>query len=120
MIEKTKTVEVRYDPEAPPETSVGRLETVTLKPHEGIAFSADAGTGATVFLPRADEIFGYSESYMVLDIDPGESSDALEVTMVLQRGDDPVTCAYAVYCKAAGDFAEGNSAPRMIIMPPDD
>jgi hypothetical protein len=96
---------------------------VHVREGESLVFEAH-GTDAIVFFPQADTIFG-DDNAQVLGVTIGTPSP----TPVVQEGaarDEPYE--YVIFCKAAGggedkslgQFAEGNSTPKIMIEPPDD
>jgi hypothetical protein len=92
------------------------------------------GVDATVFLPMPDMFEDEIEVHtgtartnkpaqktgkgMVLEV--GKQHTAVRVKKTADLGDYATRTAYpySVYCKEANTFAEGNSAPVMIIEPP--
>lgn len=110
---------------------------VVLKPGEEVVFKS-VNTAATVFLPRP-ELFAVASGATAT---AAAASAAPGITLSLSgnaggarikiKGQPyavgggsapgnpaPGVYPYAVYCKNANDFAEGNSSPVMIIEPPD-
>ena len=100
---------------------------------EEVVFKA-VGVDATVFLPmpdmfedtvdihngttRSSEPAQKTDKGLVLEV--GDRHSAIRVKKTASLGDNTTRVAYpySVYCKQANTFAEGNSAPVMIIEPP--
>jgi hypothetical protein len=106
---------------------------VVVAPGEEVVFKA-VGVDATVFLPmpemfedtvdvhdgttRSTEPAQKTDKGLVLEV--GKQHTAVRVKKTDGLDAYPVRAAYpySVYCKQANTFAEGNSAPVMIIEPP--
>jgi hypothetical protein len=113
---------------------------VKVKHGEKMVFMAE-DTDATIFIPKP-EMFEddvtednqpvnlpqqgrKTDAWMVLRVSKGAKS-AVTVRSQSKLGESAprvdytvdVQCPYAVYCKQGNDFAEGNTAPIMIISPP--
>lgn len=97
---------------------------VRVREGERLVFEAN-GTDAVVFFPQAEAIFG-NEDTQVLGVSAGTPSQTPAVREGAAR-DEPYE--YVIFCRAAGkvdaekslgQFAEGNSTPRVMIEPPGD
>jgi hypothetical protein len=77
-------------------------DTITFKAHE---------SDTKIWFPKMEEIFGETNPFAVLS---NKSVEKTIIKVVTKRETFP----YAVYCSLSNDFAEGNSAPRIIIDPP--
>ena len=66
-----------------------------------------------IFFPKANELFGLNKEEYVKKIDRGGKTEIL--TVKIKPLNNVLVYPYAVYCEDGGDFAEGNSSPKIIV-----
>ena len=113
-----KPVDIHVDPDTRP-----CVPTIVAFPGEEVIFASHNGD-STFFFPEGNQIFEGSESVVFL-VESGNSVSRQVKTGVIDDSDNKETVArrgalfveYAVHCTKDGEtyFAEGNSAPKIII-----
>ena len=106
-----KLVEIIFNPRDEENPNVARPGRLFVMPGDDVKFTTK-NTGVTIWIPNAKELFGIGAEYFLFDIERDGESKILTVSEGLAKGRE---YPYAVYCRDGNDFAEGNTAPRMII-----
>jgi hypothetical protein len=112
------SVPIKIDPLNRP-----RIPLVGAFPGDKVTFTVDGDGSASIYIPRGDEIFEGLEGKNELCLDPGQTSQSLTVLKKAVSRDLPhgaLVVKYAIHCTQGGEtyFAEGNSAPKIIIPRP--
>ena len=121
---KVTVVMIKY----PPDDNKGRKYFshpggVRVREGDKLAFRA-SGTNAKIFFPQAEKLFEEGKGVEVLEVMPEGEPRTVRVKQGAYR-EDPYE--FAIFCDAAGkdkngkglgQFAEGNSTPKVIIEPP--
>ena len=106
-----KLIEIIFDPQNVETPNLARPGRLYVMPGDNVKFTT-RNTAATIWIPNAEELFGVKAEYFLFDIERDGESEILTVREGLPKGRE---YPYAVYCREGSDFAEGNTAPRMII-----
>jgi len=116
---KYHSVPIRIDPLIRP-----RIPLVVAFPGDEVTFTVDEGGGsASIYIPRGDQIFEGLDGNNELCLNSGQTSQPLTVSKEAVSRDLPhgaLVVKYAIHCMKDGEtyFAEGDSAPRIIIPKP--
>lgn len=122
---KPGPVEIRYEEERTDKCYFTHPDGVRVREGETLTFKA-TGTNAIVFFPQAETIFGRKTPLFLTVRDGDKPRKTPRVREGAYRGDN-YPYEYAIFChaagrdkngKALGEFAEGNSTPKVIIEPP--
>ena len=106
-----KRVQIIFDSRNEVKPRLANPGRLRVKSGEEVVFEAE-NTNTTIWIPNAEELFGIRGEHLIFDIESGGQSETFMVMQGLPIGKE---YPYAVYCENSNDFAEGNTAPRMII-----
>lgn len=130
---KPGPVEIIYKTDQEDRCYFTHPDGVCVREGKTLTFKA-TGTNAIVFFPQAETIFGRKTPLFLTVRDGDKPRKTPRVREGAYRGDDD-PYEYAIFCEAAGkverevpgsgkrlvslgQFAEGNSTPKVIIEPP--